>query len=440
MAATPAFSQQDAEAAEHGGHDHSDDAIPFQHDHTTLEESIAGAGPTLNETIEWAEQHAPLVQIAEGQISIAQARREGASLRVPENPVFGLAVGGRSTGGATQPEFGVSIQQPVWINGSRSERLTVAEAAEELAAANTEVVRWQVHVEAHRLYLRAQLARRRLVRARALLEHADAHREIAERKVEVGEAAPPLMLIANSNYARAQALLLEAQRTEEAARIDLAGWIGWDEAQVPPLPVDAPQLLALPDSSELLQRMADAHPSLEARRAAVHAAEAEQQLARADRVPIPSVGASYNYENEGDQPSHVWRVTATIPLPVARRNQEQRARAIAERELEQTRLEATSRQLRTRMLSTIASIERYRAEVELYADSVLPQLNENLSLLLRSFRAGEIDIHEVAAVHEQALESVEEYLNALANYYDATAELEGLVGAEIWEDTTETTE
>lgn len=425
------------EALRELGHDHD---VPFGHGHTNISEPIAGDGPSLDAVLEWAGEHAPLVRVANGELSAAQAQREGAVLRVPGNPVFGFGVGGRTTSGTTRPEVTASIQQPFWINGSRSARLSVSDAIEALASAEKDVVLWQVHVETHRLYVKAQVARQRVVRARAMVEHARAHQQISERKVELGEEAPPSLLITESNYARAQALLIEAQRMEEGVRIELAGWIGWPESVIQPVPVDHLPLLDLPDADALLEQMAQSHPSLSARRAAVAAAESQVELSHAARTPIPSIGAQYSLENEPGGESHVWRFTAEVPIPIARRNQEDRARAAAQAEIEAAQLEVTSRRLRTELLSTLASLGRYQAEVALYEASVMPRLNENLTLLLRAFQLGEIDIHEVAAVHEQALDSISEYLTALERYYDAAAMLEGLVGTEIWEPTGETRE
>lgn len=427
---------------EHAGHDHGDvaDDVPFGHGHTNISEPIAGDGPSLDTVLEWADEHAPLVRIANGEISAAQAQREGAVIRVPQNPTFGFGVGGRTSSGTTRPEVVASIQQPFWINGSRGARLSLADAVEAVASAEREVVLWQVHVEAHRLYVQAQVARQRIIRAQAMVEHAAAHQQISARKVELGEAAPPTLLITESNYARAQALLIEAQRMEESVRIELAGWIGWRENSIASVPVDHLPLLDLPDADALLELMASSHPSISARRAAIAAAESQVELSHAERTTTPTIGAQYSFENEADAASHVWRFTAEVPIPIARRNQEDRARAAAQAEIEAAQLEVTSRRLRTELLSTLASLERYQAEVALYEASVMPRLNENLSLLLRAFQLGEIDIHEVAAVHEQALDSISEYLTALERYYDAAAMLEGLVGAEIWEHTGESHE
>lgn len=401
---------------------------------------IAGDGPSLDEALEWSGEHAPLIRIADGELTVAQAQREGAVLRVPDNPVFGFGAGGRTTSGTTRPEVMVSIRQPFWINGSRDARISVADAVEAVSEAERSVVLWQVHVETHRLYLKAQIGRRRVARAEAMLEYAGTHRRIAQRKVELGESAPPSVLITESNYARAQARLIEAERLEESARIELAGWIGWDDAAVRPLPVDRLPLLDIPDADALIEQMARSHPSLEARRAAIVAAEIMVELADAERTPTPSIGAEYALENEADADSQVWRLTAEIPLPVARRNQEARARASAEVDLRAARLEATGQELRTELMSTLSSLQSSGAEVALYQSSVVPRLTENLNYLLRAFELGEIDIHALVAIHEQTLDSIDEYLTSLERYYDTVAKLEGLVGTSIWQPTEESYE
>lgn len=410
-----------------------DYALPFGHDHVDISGPIAGDGPTLQNLLLYADKNAPLIRVANQEISIAEAQRIGADIRLPGNPVLGLGVGGRTTEGATRPEVSASISQPVWINGSRSKRLTVADAAEALAQAEVEVVRWQVHVEAHRLYIQAQIARQSILRANAMVEHAVAHGQLSQRKVELGEIAPPMLLMAQSSLARAQAMLLAAKHSEAELLIELAGWIGWPETTLPSVPVDSIEPPQVVDPEEMLAQMAAHHPSLKAREAAVAAAEAEAILVKSERTPTPSVGARYAFENEIDRRSHVWQITAEMPLPFAQKNQQARARAEAVVESNKARLALETRELRTKLWATAAALARYAEEVRLYEETVMPKLNQNLDLLARAFQLGEISIHEVALVHEQVLDSTQEYLSALSNYHNVAAALEGLVGSELWD-------
>lgn len=412
---------------------HIDDfTLPFGHDHVDISSPMAGDGPTLHQVLRYADSNAPIMRVATHDITIAEAQRIGADIRLPSNPVLGLGIGGRSTEGATRPEVSASISQPFWLNGSRGKRRSVADAATELAHAEVEVVRWQVHVEAHRLYIQAQIARQSILRAEAMVEHAVAHNQLSQRKVDLGEIAPPMLLMAQSSLARAEAMLLAAKHAEAQLLIELAGWIGWPETTLPSLPVESIEPPQVAEPERLLAQMAEHHPSLKAREAAVEAAKAEAILAKAERVPPMAIGAQYALDNEPERTSHIWKITAEIPLPFAQRNQQARARAEAVIESNKARLALQNRELRARLWSTVAALSRYAEEVHLYEESVLPKLNENLDLLARAFQLGEISIHEVAVVHEQVLDSTQEYLNALSNYHNVAAELEGLVGSELW--------
>ena len=70
--------------------------------------------------------------------------------------------------------------------------------------------------------------------------------------------------------------------------------------------------------------------------------------------------------------------------------------------------------------------------VALYETDIMPQLEENLALLERAYELGEVDIHQVSQTREQLLTATGRYIEARVTYYEAAAELEGLVGAEIW--------
>ena len=47
-------------------------------------------------------------------------------------------------------------------------------------------------------------------------------------------------------------------------------------------------------------------------------------------------------------------------------------------------------------------------------------------------KLGEVDIHQVSQTRERLLTATGQHIDSRITYYETTATLEGLVGAEIW--------
>src|SRR5690606_6233728 len=108
-----------------------------------------------------------------------------------------------------------------------------------------------------------------------------------------------------------------------------------------------------------------------------------------------------------------------------------RARArgrIAEAEAELT---ANTTTLSTRIIQARQRVAANAERARLFGTQILPTLETNLDLLQKAFELGEIDILQVMVAQERFLRTQQDALQAFADYYDAWAELEALIGGEL---------
>ncbi|MFP5286107.1 MAG: TolC family protein, partial [Thermoanaerobaculia bacterium] len=118
-----------------------------------------------------------------------------------------------------------------------------------------------------------------------------------------------------------------------------------------------------------------------------------------------------------------------ITLPVHNRGQETiavgEARAAALRQVLETARKAAEQEVR----GTHAALARRIAAVRELERTALPALEDNESLALKSFEAGEIDLGELLLIRREILETRLSHLDRLLEAALARLELEASAGA-----------
>ena len=407
--------------------------------------TVAGAAPgseptlSLAQILEHAERHAPALATARAGVDLAAALAVDADLVFPSNPEVSVGAGVRTAKGDSGLDLEVGISQAFEVGGERGRRVHVARAERSAAEARVEEARWAVHVQAHALHSELLLAAAQRAQASRFVDFSRSLRDVAARQVEAGESSPLVLLVADADLAQTVGAQLEAAHHERALGTRLAAVIGWPEDALPPVEGALPPVRPAPDLAPLLERLSQQHPTLarEALEVATHGAKLS--LAEREGWPIPTLGVAYGREAApGPEPeTEVWLVNLGVPLPVWRGSEGAVARARAQVELGQRQRAETHRRLRAELVGAARALDSAAAQVALYETDVVPQLERNLRLLQRAFELGEVDIHQVSQTRQRLLDASARHLAARVGYYEAAATLEGLVGAELWPETTE---
>jgi cobalt-zinc-cadmium efflux system outer membrane protein len=389
---------------------------------------------TLPALLAYADANAPAVRIARARSGVVDTQRIGAAINLPANPQLGIAAGVRRAGERSGFDYELSLSQQFEVAGEPSLRQAAAAARYETSQARTNAIRWTTHVEVHRLFVALLLVAEQRVQAERFIVLSKALRHIAARTLAAGETAPLVLLIAEADLARSEALRIEVQRREKTLRARLAAVIGWAGE---PLSVTGklPRVRPAPALDHLLTKMAEAHPSLRVQELAVAARNADARLAQRDAWPEPTVGVSVARESApggGEAPADIFMLTVGVPLPLWRRNQGERARAIARARLADDQRAANAIRLRSELAAAVAELDAAAARVAVFDRDVMPNLETNLRLLERAYTLGEVNAHQVSQTRERLLNAARQALTARIAFYDAAATLEGLAGVEIW--------
>jgi len=380
---------------------------------------------TLPEALQKAFAEGPVPRALRAELDEVESELLGAKI-YPYNPELALELADRSGSGTSSTDGGLSLSQELEVAGQRRKRIAVA--SEEFAAAEATYLR-----ASRLLAFRVESTFAEAVRDRELLGVAEIDvglaREVldfSKRRLERGAATQIEVNLAQASAGRAERSAQRAQAAYASARSRLAEVVGLDPTAPPEplgelgLPEDGPLPLA-----ELLQAALEGRGDLRSARRLELAAEADILLARADGRPNLRVGAFLQREESTDD---IFGATVGVSLPLFNRNQGRIAgtRAARRRLLHQQK--ALHLAVEQEVTSAWTNLVAARSAVEHLEEQVLGTLEANVDLLQRSFAAGKIGATEVLTLRREFIASRREYVEALADVWQARLDLDLATG------------
>lgn len=396
----------------------------------------AGSDVTLGGILAFADQRSPVLTVARSTRSRAEAARVAASVLLTANPEVSVAAGPRVSRSGTGLDVDVSILQELSIAGERGLRVDAAERLRELTDAEIEQLRWAVHCDVHAEFHRALVEQERARLAERVVTFQKDVLRVVDQQITVGETPPLTLRLAQAEVAQAEQEVVAARQALLASRLRLAQLSGWPVA-TPPMPggtVDSPRD---PPALERLNALArERLPSLRAGAARVREAEARSKLAEREGWPRPSVGVQYRHEgsSSADGGADIVMGVVSLPVPTFQTNQGERAKARADVTVAEAELDASRRLLDGQIAEARSEVVAAAARTRAYGTEILPRLEENLTLLRRSFELGEIDLLALSTGRERFLRIQSDALSAQQDYFVALAGLERVVGVDLWHD------
>ncbi len=381
---------------------------------------------TLTEALERAFSSSPVMQARRAEVRRAEARLLGART-YPLNPELELSAGDRQGPTETSTDRSIGISQEIQIGGQRRKGVAAASAALEAARSSFER-------ELRLLGASVEQAFAQALRARELLEIADADAELARqllrfsvRRLEAGSGTQVELNLARSTAGQAERALRLSESAEETARNRVAELIGLPldgalNAVVgdQPMPDDR-----VPQLEELLAAAFQNRADLASLRHETDSAELSIELSRSLRIPNLRLGAFYEEEEGTDE---IKGIGLSVPIPLFNRNQGEVAEAQAE--AERLSAEGSAAELAVRREVADALVQyRSAREAALYLrDLVVGTLEENLLLLRKALDAGKIGASEVLVFRREFVEGQRQYVEALFEAQSARIALDLATG------------
>ncbi|HEX7181163.1 MAG TPA: TolC family protein [Thermoanaerobaculia bacterium] len=377
---------------------------------------------TLEEALALARERGMSVALARGRVEEARARQAQAGRRFQENPVLEMD-GGYRRAEDDFFDWQASVSQELSAGRRRTARLAGAQAALERAEADLEAARRLLLGDVRTRFVQALAARDRVALLARSRQAAEELLAATERRYESGEATALDLNRARTVAANARAGQGAAEAEGEAVLAGLKALLGLAPGET----VEVRGTLAprpVPDLATLLAGL-DRRPDLRALAAELREAEAEVLVGRSLARPDVGVRGGLAQEEGAD----IVTAGVVLTLPVHNRGEEAvtagQARAAALRQALAAAREAAGAEVR----GWHAALARRLGAVRELEKTALPALEDNESLVLKSFEAGEIDLGDLLLIRREILETRIAYLERLLDALLTSLELESAAGA-----------
>ena len=380
---------------------------------------------SLEIAIQTALRENPKLKAIREKVKVARARVEGiAPLGNPELET--------EFAGGTGFEQGFELTQTFQLGGQRGHQRRIATT--HLEKADVELA------EASRLLTKSvkltfyelALVQEKLRLAEEIIQHTEQMRDIAQFQFEAGDISVTQANLANIQLQSAlrEASILAGEL--HLAQIQLNGLMGIslekEYTAIDGLPekilANAHQKLTLDNlkTHALAQRT-----DLKSLQLDAQLTENELQLAKAANIPDLSVGALAQHSTD----ENIFGVKFTIPLPLFDRNRAKINAATAQQQVDTAQISDAERQIIREVMSAFLSLNTARKTIAFYEGDSLTLLNENLNLTREAYELGEAELLEIILMQNEFIKTRFAYLEALAGYYKALAQLEAAIGTSV---------
>ncbi|MBW2043154.1 MAG: TolC family protein [Deltaproteobacteria bacterium] len=392
---------------------------------------------TLRQALALALMRNPELRAFSWETRASEARKLQASLRPnPELEVEVEEVGGSGQWrGFDGAETTIQLGQLIELNGKLRKRTRLASLEKELAELDYQAKRLDVLTDTTKLFVSVLAAQEQLTLTEELVQLSEQVLTTVSQRVEAGKDSPVEKTKSEIALASVRIERERARQNLESARKQLSAvWATNSPAfervagqldVVTPIPTED-QVLDLIGQNPDISRWS---VELEQRRAAL-------ELEKAKATPDVTVSVGYKRLNGEDQDLAVFGLS--IPLPVANRNQGGILEAIhrvAKAGEERTAVES---RVGSALAKAYQSLSNAYTEATNLKNKVLDGAQDVFNASTEAYREGKLDYLNVLDAQRTLFEARGRYIEALAAYHTARAEVERLIGQRI--DAIETTQ
>lgn len=326
-------------------------------------------------------------------------------------------------------QFGVSQELP--YPGKLALRTSVAKTEADAARWNVEDVRLRLIADLKMAYIDYVFVDRSLAiieRSRTTL---DQFREIAEARYSVGKASQQDVINAQLQLS----ILIERrtgllrQKTSLQAAINR---LVYRPSGTPIAGAGEIQVQPVTDSVDALQAQAnDRYPALKRDAEGINRGQQALSLARRERLPDFAINVT-TQKFVGDMP-WMYGVDVMVKVPIfwQRKQQPLVTQAAAELDVAARMRDNTQSDAASRVAQNAAGVTSSLHLMTLYSDSILPQSRLALESSLSAYQVGAVDFLTVLTNFNAVLNYEIGYEEQQAQYRQALAALEPLVGTEF---------
>ncbi|OGA06055.1 MAG: transporter [Betaproteobacteria bacterium RIFCSPLOWO2_02_64_14] len=257
--------------------------------------------------------------------------------------------------------------------------------------------------------------------------------KIADGRYSVGQGSQADVLKAQTQLSKMTDELIKLGRERPMFEAELVRALGRSSDAAAPVP-ETLQLREAPLSfDELRERGLRERPQLLALQSVIARAEKSLELMRKESYPDFDVRFSYGQRDrmpDGTRRSDMVNLTVAINLPVWRETKvgPRIAEAQAMRDQALNMYQAQRNEVGMKLRQQVASARQNLLSARLYRNDILPQARLTVEAALAAYRVNRVDFFTLLDNQMTVYTSEIAYVNAVANYNKALAEIDLLTG------------
>jgi len=320
-------------------------------------------------------------------------------------------------------------RQPIYEGGALRAGAARAQADVEAAGARYRIAEKDLELEVRSRFAELAAAQAEIRVRRESRERLDAYRSLLRGRQASGQGVAADVRKTEVRIALEDAAVADAAQREEAARLDLNGLMGRDPAA--PLEIQAPEAPeAPPDESPAAWESA---PEIAAAGAQARSAEAEAEIAHAERRPHLSLGADLGFwasdttHLDSDFWDRLWRdrgysfgLVLSVPLWDTGAIKARVAQADLAVRQSRAQLEADRRDARLAYAQASAAARNFYRQIEILSRAV-PDAHDSYLEMESRYRGGAATSLEVLDASDAAVEASVRLIEVMARYRVARA-------------------
>ena len=385
---------------------------------------------TLRRALALTLMHNPELRVFSLEIRAAQARQLQAGLWPnPELEVEVEEVGG--TGDRSRfdgAQTTIQLSQLIELGGKSQKRKKVALFEKELAGLNYQNKRLEIFSEAAKAFILVLKAQEKLQLSNELLKLSEKSFETVERRVNAGKDSPLEKTRASVALSNIKIKHRETRRNLEFARKQLASFWVQDNPVFEKALGNLDDIQELPSLNNLMHRL-KLNPEYARWEAKINKSQAVLDLEKSRAIGDITISAGLQRFNETDDDAVIFGVS--IPLPISDRNQGARQGAIYDLAKSRQEHKAAWLKLQNELNRAYQELANSHNQATSLKNEVLPAAIEMFNAATTAYREGKVDYLNVLDAQRTLFDVRKEYIESLANYHIARADIERLIGREI---------
>jgi cobalt-zinc-cadmium efflux system outer membrane protein len=385
---------------------------------------------TLRRALALALMHNPELKAFSWDVRVSEARQLQASLW--PNPEFEVEVeevgGPGARSGFDAAETTIQLSQLIEIGDKAKKRTKLASLEKELSGLDYEAKRLDVFIDVTKAFIEVLAAQQRLKLTDELLQLSEELVDTVTKRVDAGKDSPLEKTKAAVTYSNVKIQHRQAAGNLEFARKQLASTWAGQKPEFDSVTGKLDSLSPLPTVDQLTNYISQ-NPDIARWSLEIDKNKASLELEKAKAISDITLSGGLQRFNETDDNAIVFGIS--IPLPISDRNQGgklEAAYALAKAREEQ---KAAQTRIQMELVKTYQGLSNSYTEATELDKNVLQGAESVFEASRTGYSQGKLDYLHVLDAQRTLFEAKGQYIEALAAYHKARAEVERLIGQNI---------